>query len=287
MSTHPGRNRTARLLAGNDARSAAASTARAARSQPAERRTLLGGGLGITALFALWVVLALTQPEIVLPSPAQTWTAFLGLLADGTLVSELARTLYRSATGVLLALGLGGLWGALNGLSFWATAISRPALAALMAIPPVVVVALGLIWFGPGDAVTRLVIVLVALPLIVITVQEAVRNVNRELLEMTTTFGVSRPAVLRHVIAPGIASPVLAATSVTMGQAVRVAVMAELLSAVDGVGAQVSLARTNLATADLFAWTVALIVLVILLETLLLRPFAAHLLRWRAAPVQR
>ncbi len=53
----------------------------------------------------------------------------------------------------------------------------------------------------------------------------------------------------------------LAATLVTLGQAVGVVVVAELLSAIDGVGAEVSLACTNLVPAVLFAWTVALIVL--------------------------
>lgn len=254
------------------------------RSAVDGRRSLLGGSAGIVLILVLWALMARTQPELILPSPARTWEAFLGLGADGTLFIELARTIYRSATGVLLALVAGVVWGAVNGLSSWAAVISQPALSALMAVPPVVIVALGLIWFGPGDAVTRLVIVLVALPLLVVTVQEAVRNVDRDLVEMATAFGIPRGQVLRQVIAPGIASPVLAATTVTFGQAIRVAVMAELLSATDGVGAEVSVARTNLETADLFAWTAALVVMVIVLETCILRPFTARLLHWRSAP---
>lgn len=255
--------------------------ASATRTGRSRRHALWGGIIGVAVLLTLWSVLSRNQPEIILPSPRQTWHAFLGLLADGTMLTELGRTLYRSATGVLLALSVGIVWGALTGLSSWAAAISRPALSSLMAIPPVVIVALGLIWFGPGTAVTRLVIVLVALPLIVVAVQEAIHNVDSDLIEMASAFEMPRFAVLRHVIAPGIASPVLAATSVTVGQAIRVSVMAELLSAADGVGAEVALARVNLVTADLFAWTAALVVLVIVLETCLLRPATARLLRWR------
>lgn len=259
------------------------------RARPAglgqiDRRALLGSLAGVVLLLAVWSWLSIGEPEILLPSPIQTWRAVLGLVSDGTLTSELARTLFRSATGMLLAMAIGIVWGALNGMSSWAAAISQPSLSALMAVPPVVIVALGLIWFGPGDAVTRLVIVLVALPLIVITVQESVQNVDKDLMEMTAVFELSRMDVFRHVIAPGIASPVLAATSVTVGQAIRVSVMAELLAATNGVGAEVSRARTNLATADLFAWTLALIVFAIALETLVLRPTAARLLRWRSSP---
>lgn len=247
------------------------------------RQSLVGAGLGVCVLVALWAALSRSQPEIVLPSPGATWESLRALAADGTLVRELLRTLYRAASGVAIALVLGLAWGAVNGVSSWAAAVSRPAVSSLMAVPPVVFVALGLIWFGPGDTVTRLVVVLVALPLIVITVQEAVRNLDRDLVEMAVAFGLPRAAVVGHVVAPGIASPVLAATSVTFGQAVRVAVMAELLSSIDGIGAEVALARTNLATADLFAWTITLVAMVLLLEACLVRPVTARLLRWRGA----
>lgn len=258
-----------------------------ARSQRGSRHVLWGGLIGVAIPLILWAILSKNQPEILLPSPRQTWHAFLKLLTSGTLLSELGRTLYRSATGVLLAMAVGIIWGTINGLSTWAASISRPTLSSLMAIPPVIIVALGLIWFGAGNAATRLVIVLVALPLMVITVQESVRNVDADLIEMASVFELSRMETLRHVVAPGIASPVLAATSVTVGQAIRVAVMAELLAAANGVGAEISLARTNLATADLFAWTVSLVIMVIALETFILRPITAYLLRWRGTPGNR
>lgn len=266
---------------GDEAQPASPRSGMPAGMRQGDRRTLYGSVAGIVLLLVLWAAVSRNEPEIILPSPAETWRAFLGLLDDGTLASELTRTLYRAVTGVLLAMAIGVVWGAGNGLSSWAAALSRPALSSLLAVPPVVIVALGLIWFGPGDSVTRLVIVLVALPLMVITVQESVHNIDRDLIEMAAVFDLPRMAVLRHVIAPGIASPVLAATSVTVGQAIRVSVMAELLSSTNGVGAEVARARTNLATADLFAWIVALIILAIVVEAGVLRPVTARLLRWR------
>lgn len=257
----------------------------AARGRPSVSdgiRTASGGVLGVLLLVVLWAVMALSQPDIVLPSPGQTLDSILSLAGDGRLIRELGRTLYRAGTGVAIALIIGLVWGVINGLSKWATALSQPTVSSLMAVPPVVLVALGLIWFGPGDAVTRLVIVLVSLPLLVMTVSEAVRNIDGQLLEMTAVFQIPRKTVLRHVVVPGITSPVLAVTSVVFGQSVRVAVMSELLSSTNGIGAEVALSRTNLDTADLFAWTIAIVIVVILLETLILRPVTAHLLRWRA-----
>ena len=248
--------------------------------------TSRGGVIGVILPLALWAILSRNQPEILVPSIQNTWQAFLDLLTDGGLLSELGRTLLRSASGVLLALVAGLIWGTINGVSSWAAAISRPTLSALMAVPPVIIVALGLIWLGPGASAIRLVIVLVALPLMVITVQESVQNIDRDLIEMAEVFHMPRATMFRHVLAPGITSPVLAATTVTVSQAIRVAVMAELLSSNNGVGAEISLARTNLATSDLFAWTATLVAAVIVLETFALRPLTERLLRWRSEPTR-
>lgn len=238
---------------------------------------------GAVVLLVVWAVASRRQPELVLPSPTETWVAFTDLVRDGNLFGELAHTLGQALIGVGLAFGIGVIWGGVAGRFGWFSNFAQPLLSMLMALPPVILVALGIVWFGPGGAVTRLVVTLVALPLIVIAVTEAVRAVDTDLLEMARSFELSRWKVLRHVIAPGIASPVLAATSVAVGQALRVAVMAELLSATAGVGGQVRLAQTNLDTASLFAWAITLVVVVMLLETVVVRPVTAHLLRWRTA----
>lgn len=251
------------------------------RGMPPRLRVAIGTALGVGLLVGAWALVAQRHPELILPSPAQTGAALVALVADGKVVAELARTLSRAAVGVGLALMVGTVWGLINGRSAWAATISRPALSTLLALPPVVVVAVGLVWLGPGAAVTRMVIAIVALPLIVVAIQEAIANLDRDLLEMAAVFAMPRRRVLRHIVVPGIASPVTAVVSVVVGQALRVAVMAELLASADGIGAEIALARTNLETADLFAWAAVMITVVILVETLILRPITARANRWR------
>lgn len=241
----------------------------------------VGGLIGTSALVLIWAWASQHQPELILPSPTQTWAAIAELFRNGTLLPQLGITMGRAMYGVGVAFAIGLIWGSCSGHFPWFAAITQPLLSTLMALPPVVLVALGVVWLGPGAAVTHIVVTTVALPLIVVAVSESVRNIDRDLLEMAKTFALSRRATIRHVVAPGITSPVLAATSVTIGQALRVAVMAELLSATDGIGAEVALSRTNLATADLFAWALVLVVTVIIVELVILKPLQRRLLRWR------
>jgi NitT/TauT family transport system permease protein len=241
-----------------------------------------GGLIGAGVLVGIWAVISARQPELVLPSPAETMSAAIELARAGVLTAELATTVLRAAIAVAIAIALGLVWGILNGVSLWSAAISRACLAGLMAVPPVVLVVVGLTWFGPGAATTRMVVVLVAIPLIVIAVEEAVRNIDRDLLEMAASFDFGRVATMRHVIGPAIASPVLAATSVALGQSLRVAVMAELLSASTGVGAEIARSRANLETADVFAWALVLVIFVLVVELAILAPITRRVLRWRS-----
>lgn len=243
--------------------------------------TAIGSVAGAVVLVGMWAWFAAGEPELILPSPAETAAAWSDLAREGVLVSETATTVWRAILAVSIAVLVGVAWGTLNGISRWAAALSQAALATLMALPPVVLVVVGLTWFGPGAATTRLVVVLVAVPLLVIAVAEAVRNIDRDLLEMAAAFQLGRYRTARHVVAPAVASPVLAATSVALGQSLRVAVMAELLSAADGIGAEVARARANIETADVFAWAITLVVFVLLLELAVLRPITTRLLRWR------
>ena len=248
------------------------------RREAGDRSTAVATLLGAVVV---WAWFARGQPELILPSPAETARAFADLAREGVLVSETLRTIVRAVAAVDIALGIGVAWGTLNGVSRWASAASQTALASLMALPPIVLVVVGLTWLGPGAATTRLVIVLVAVPLIVVAVAEAVRDIDADLLEMAAAFELGRVRTLRHVVAPAIASPVLAAASVVVGQSLRVAVMAELLSAADGIGAEVARARANVETADVFAWALTLIAVVLVVELAVLRRLTRRSLRWR------
>ena len=225
-------------------------------------RLLWWAGIGLAILIWYWA--ALDQPEYALPGPAATWSAFLGLIDEGALGWTLWLTLSRAVVG----LGLSWTW-LRELLDSW--------VQILMAVPPIVLVVVGMIWLGPTTGVVILVVALVTLPLLVASMRDAVLNVDGDLLEMATVFSKSRPWTIRRIILPAVAPPVLSALTVAVGQSVRVTVMAELLSTPTGLGAEVQQARTNLETADVFALSVIMAALTLVLELCVLRPFRRRL----------
>ncbi|WP_168583482.1 ABC transporter permease [Gephyromycinifex aptenodytis] len=233
---------------------------------------------GAALLIGLWHLLSRGQASIVLPGPAATMQALVELARSGQLAQHLGATAARCALGVAAALAIGIPWGIAAGTSRTIEDLGEATLRTLMAVPPILYVVLAMIWLGPGPSAVVVVSVLVGLPLMVITTSGAVRGIDRDLDEMTRVFGFSRGRRLAHLVLPAVGGPVLAGVSVLIGQALRVTVMAELLSASSGVGHAVALSRANLQTETLFAWALVLTVLALALQYALVAPAT----RWAA-----
>lgn len=233
-------------------------------------------GIGLAIL--IWYRAALNQPEYVLPGPKATWQAFLGLVEGGDLWWTLWLTLSRAVVGLGLACLIGIPTGWALGTWTWIRELLDSWVQVLMALPPIMLVVVGMIWLGPTAGVVILVVTLVTLPLLVASMRDAVLSVDSDLLDMATVFSKSRPWTIRRVILPAVTPPVLSTLTVAVGQSVRVTVMAELLSTPTGLGAEVQQARTNLETADVFALSAIMAALTLVLELCALRPLRRRLM---------
>ena len=232
-------------------------------------RVVLLWWLGLALVLLAWEAASWSQPRYVLPGPAATWEALLGLIRDEELGTGVLLTLQRALGGLGIACLIGLPWG-------WAAGTWRPVeeLTAswtqlLMAIPPIVIVVVGMLWLGPSPSVVLLVVALVTMPLLVTSLRDAVTNVDPDLLEMARLFRFGLWGTVRRVIIPAVVPPVLSAVTV------------ELLSTTTGLGAEVQQARTNLETADVFALSAVMAALTLGLELLFLRPLRNRLARYR------
>ncbi|MDT4853556.1 putative aliphatic sulfonates transport permease protein SsuC [compost metagenome] len=150
----------------------------------------------------------------------------------------------------------------------------------LMAIPPVVVVVLAMLWFGLGSAMVVFISVLMLAPGMYVNTVKGMLLVDRELIEMAHVYRFGRWQRLRHLYVPALAAP-LAALLIAACGGVRLVVMAEVLGADSGAGFALANARSTFDSAGLYAWTLLLLLLVAGLEFSLLQPLQRRLSRWQ------
>jgi len=80
-----------------------------------------------------------------------------------------------------------------------------------------------------------------------------------------------------------VADPLFPALALALGTAFKVAVMAELLVTVDGIGGALATARSNLDVAAALAWVLIAVGALLAVEYGLVHPVRAELTRWREA----
>ena len=111
---------------------------------------------------------------------------------------------------------------------------------------------------------------LMVLPIIWTAVQEALGAVDGNLKEMTHMYRFSRWQKVKYLYAPSVKPAFMAAALTGLGFAWKSGIAAEVIALTpDSVGKHLSDAKNYLEYPDLFAWTLTVILLSMLLEGLL------------------
>lgn len=263
-------------------------TARAAafkKIAPALPRRLWWSAAGIILLIALWHVLATTTHTAIVASPAESWAALSQLAVSGQLGQSLAITLGRLLTALTLGGMLGFGLGLAAGFSPACRAMLEPVRWVAMTLPTVFVAILGLLWFGLGDRQVIFLVTIIVTPVIYVSTLAGFDTLDQQLIEMARVYHFSRWQFFTSIYLPGIGFQVMTGLTLAAGTGVRAVLMAELLGAADGVGHSFNRAWTFLKTPELFAWMLASLVLMALLEFGFLRPLHRILTRWQHGTV--
>jgi NitT/TauT family transport system permease protein len=251
------------------------------RAAVARRTRLLYAAAGVVAILVGWQLLSLVVNRAILASPADTAVALADLAWGSKLWIELLITLKRLVVGLAIGAGAGFLLGVLAGIEPRLRSFLEPLRWVGMTVPAVIIALLAMLWFGLGDLTVIFIVALIVWPTMFVNTVAGVLAIDPRLVEMGRVYHFSRRLFLSEVYLPGIASPVMAGLTLAAGIAVRAVILAEVLAAASGIGHAFSRAMSYLETAELFAWIVALLVLMAAIEFGVLRPLKRRVMRWR------
>ena len=248
--------------------------------RPTPRRWV--GPLVFAALFAVWGAGSRTGwiSPIVLPAPSEALEAFLNLARSGQLALHLQASLSRLVQGWILGTLLGIAFGFAAGLFSLARAGIVPLVAAFFPIPKIALLPLFIIWFGIGEESKVATILFGTFFPTVIAVYGGVDGVDRGLVRMGQSFGLSRWSIVRKIILPGAMPAILSGFRISASIAIILLVAAEMIGAEYGIGAYVLLAGNLMATDQLVAGVAMLSILGLTVSWLIGR-LEKRVLRWR------
>ncbi len=227
--------------------------------------------MGLLLLALVWQGVHGLTGSLVLPSPLQVARRVAELLALPGTAAALSVTLHDSLFGLLAGGGLGLLLGLAAGLARPVGSALRPIVTLLMGVPHIAWVVLALLWFGPRGMAPGFTVAVTCLPLLFFAAWHGMQARDPQLAAMAAAFRLPLRQRLQDVVLPQLAMPLRAAGVAALGMAVKVAIMAELLSGGTGVGGQIATARAYLESDLVLAWIVLVVLPLLPLEAALAR----------------
>lgn len=215
----------------------------------------------------IWELGALVvNKAIILPSFSDVALVMLNQAVGSSLWIGLGATLWRVVTGAVIALSCA----LVLSVSAERFAAIKPWLNPLIVItktiPNITYILLVLIWFSREMTVT-IITLLILFPVLYSHLSTAIDTVMPTYLDLSKLYPERFGHRVRHVILPLIAPHILEGVKTAVALGFKVGVMAELLGQVQpGLGYLMHLARQDVDTPALFAYTGWMILIVVVIE---------------------
>ena len=199
------------------------------------------------------VIAALT-----LPKPSDVLATFGELWHSGQLWQHLAPSLTRLFVGAALGATTGIAVGVSIGLFSYVRAGMVPLVAAIFPIPKIALLPLFVIWFGIDEGSKYALIALGSFTPTVVATYGAVDNVDRSLIRMGQSFGLTWRSIVWKIVLPGAMPGILSGLRISLAIAIILLVAAEMLGAEHGIGAYILQAGSLYDLERLFAGVIIL-----------------------------
>jgi len=218
------------------------------------------GLLSLATVVVLWECAARygLVNRVLLPPPSAIAAALRDLIADGDVLRPLLHTVYLFVIGYGVACILGiavGLW---MGCSPVADGLLEPLVELLRPIPKSALVPALFLFLGIGMATMVTIIAFAAVFPVLINTYQGVRGIDPVLLETARTFRCSRWTTLRAVILPAAMPAILTGMKVALSLGIVLAILAEMLAGLDGLGFVILDTQRAFQTQQMYAWIAVL-----------------------------
>ena len=216
-----------------------------------ENRARVRAATSVLGGFILWEIVSrsvFTNRLIIVPFSTVMITMW-NLGRSGELWKNIYASLTEFVVGFFLATVAGVFLGFLTGTSKRAREYLEPLISALYATPLVALIPFYIVVFGIQLASKVALVFTIAVFPIVINTQAGILSVERNLLEVASSFRASRLQIFFKVQIPAAIPFVISGLRLGVGRALTGVVVAEFFFATAGLGFMISIASQNFDTA--------------------------------------
>jgi NitT/TauT family transport system permease protein len=238
-------------------------------------------------MLSVWELLSLIFPPAFIPSPIRVGEVMVQnfYIPRGpglhTALYHIGRSMERIAIGFLLSMLVGGMIGIAIGINRHADTMLSQWVAVGLTIPSLFWALIAVMWFRISETTAIFTILAVSFPYVSVQMAAAVKNANKNLVDMARVFGSSRSLMIRKVFIPQLMPNIFSAGRSAFAMSWKVCTIAELFGLSDGVGFMLNYWFGEFRIEQVMAWILAFVLIMLAIENFVLVRLEKRVLRWR------
>jgi NitT/TauT family transport system permease protein len=242
-------------------------------------------GLSLAALVVVWTLLSLYDSRM-FPSPLVVGGLMVEFVLEGDIDGQSALyhlwvTFGRVVMATGLALGIAIAIGIAMKANRHVARVFEAWLPVWMTPPDVVVILIVMVIVGFNTEAVVIAVTFVYTPFALVTIWQGLQEIDPKLVEMAEAFDAGRQQVWRSIYLPHLFSYIFASLRQLFGMTWKVAVIAEVFGISNGVGSRVRFWFLQGNIAEVLAYSVLFIGVVLAIEYLVLSPVQRRAFAWR------
>lgn len=228
--------------------------------------------IAAVVLLILWEAAAVViHNPFLIAGPVETVYAVFRLLHEGVLLPSVFNSTVRILIGFMIGSATGIAAAALSDKSEWAYSFFDVIMRILRTIPVAAFIILLLMWYG-NNFISTAISALVTAPIVYLNILKGLESRDRKIIEMADIYGISGIRRFRFITLALIKPYLLSSLEISFGMSFKSGVAAEVIGQpLKTVGNGMYRGKIYLATDEVLAWTLVIILTAFVLEWIIFR----------------
>lgn len=229
-------------------------------------KDILFYSIGIIIIIVIWSIISAIENNILYPSVLDILKDIFNLLTEWNSLKLIGLTIIK----LILLIGISYIISVLLAIVAykfeWVKKILLPIITIMRAIPVAAVVIL-LILFVSLKYAPLIITIFVIVPVAYESIYTTLKDIDRDVLDEVRMNSNINLKIIITLFFPMKKVNILSAVLQTCGLGLKVLVMSEILTqGINTIGGNIQLARSNIDITRVFAWTIILLALILIIE---------------------
>ena len=237
--------------------------------------------LVVAVIFLVWWIAAQAiDASLILPSPSESLRAFFAYFGEASFWRAIGNTMWRSLYSFVFSFVAAIVLALLAKRYRYARKLIDPFVAFIRSVPTMSVILILIIWLNPKIA-PAVVAIIVIFPTLYSSFVAAVEAVDPKLVAMSAVYHVSKKDRIFKLYLPNMAPGLFEGSASGFSLNIKLVIAAEALAhTTASIGSMMNFSQALLETQELFALTIAAVLLSVLCEWAI-RLVAKAVIRWK------